>query len=529
MGQRAVVAGTATAWHAGVVRGAALATLVLGAATFLAFPPSGALTATPRARAQRAPALRFLDAANAPAGALFVSRAITNDATLPRRPAWDGTSARDADNFRVELDAPADAGLRVSVRLESIDPATGVVRARLATLALTRPTPDLPLRSTFLRLVADAIDAEAPGVSDRVLRVALGDDVRASWGEAGGAGASATLQVGRTGPAGTPRGTLRGTLRVRVLRYTSGGEPAIHRRIDQAIALGRAQIAIANEVWAQCGIGFGDPEAADVAVVDPPPPSLLAFGDGDGLPASGGGAIRLFVAGRALPAVFTRPGERPVGTALRVAAALRAAGYEARVFENPRSESGTGRSADVVVRTTDGRPASLSGPPDGPLATDRRQSVLLGRVDLTDGLTEFENATSAAGTLEERTLIRLVADDDPRTIDVLIVPRFSGGTRQGEAFIEGEDGAITNVTILDRNGLLQQRASWSQAHELGHVLLDQGLHPDNVGEDRPWLLMDADASLGLVTGPKRLTEEECLRARVESGPDAAPALLTPVP
>jgi hypothetical protein len=39
--------------------------------------------------------------------------------------------------------------------------------------------------------------------------------------------------------------------------------------------------------------------------------------------------------------------------------------------------------------------------------------------------------------------------------------------------------------------------------------------------------MDADASLGTVEGPKRLTEDECRRIRRESGTAASPALLSP--
>ena len=135
--------------------------------------------------------------------------------------------------------------------------------------------------------------------------------------------------------------------------------------------------------------------------------------------------------------------------------------------------------------------------------------------------------TALAGTLEERTLIKAIADDDPTTVDLLLINRFSSGARQGEAFIESDAGSIVNTLILDRNGIRQQRAAWTVAHELGHVLLDQPFHPDNTGPDRPWLLMDADSSLGLITGPKRITWDECHRARARSGPDAVPTLLRP--
>ena len=48
------------------------------------------------------------------------------------------------------------------------------------------------------------------------------------------------------------------------------------------------------------------------------------------------------------------------------------------------------------------------------------------------------------------------------------------------------------------------------------MLLDQPFHPDNVGPDEPWRLMDSDGALPLVTGPKRLTAVECARARHHS-------------
>ena len=54
------------------------------------------------------------------------------------------------------------------------------------------------------------------------------------------------------------------------------------------------------------------------------------------------------------------------------------------------------------------------------------------------------------------------------------------------------------------------------AHELGHVLMNDPLHPDNVGPDRPWLLMDADSGRGTVDGPKRLRAADCQRMRETS-------------
>ena len=142
---------------------------------------------------------------------------------------------------------------------------------------------------------------------------------------------------------------------------------------------------------------------------------------------------------------------------------------------------------------------------------------MLGEVDLGDGLREFDNMTALTGTLEERALVRALADEDEATIDVLVVSELCGGTRDGETFVAGEaagaPGSIANVVVISREGIARARVAFTLAHELGHVLLDQPLHPDHLGPDRPWLLMDSDASDSTIRGPRRLTETECARAR----------------
>ncbi len=146
--------------------------------------------------------------------------------------------------------------------------------------------------------------------------------------------------------------------------------------------------------------------------------------------------------------------------------------------------------------------------------------MTVGRVDLADGIDEFNNLNSASGTLEERSLVKPLADDDPSSIELFVINRFARGTRIGEAFVEGAAGAIVNGLLIDRAGISAEREAWTQSHEAGHILLDQPWHPDNMGPDRPWLLMDADASLAAVTGPKRLTAEECARIHQQSGVEA---------
>lgn len=455
--------------------------------------------------------------------AIGISRRVTNDASLPRMLAYEDTSP-DPENVRVEIADLSNRAIEGIVTVESVDPSSGEVRSTLRNVPIARPNRESPFRSPWLRLVGDRTDAQAPGVTDRVLLVALRDLVRVRYRTPDGEFVH-VLRVGRPSSEDHPRAARRASLRIRVLRTQPGGSAVIGTSDASALAIAREQVAIANEVWLQCFIGFGPPEHADVAIVDPPPPSLLAIADGDGLPAQGGGEIRFRADGRSIGPVVTRAGDPPVATALAVARALEAKGFRARVTENAAADFGAGRAADIVVRRRDGQLVRLSKDGDLPLGTDTMQSVQIGSVDLSDGMLEFDNMNASSGTIEERTLIKTLADDDPSTIELFIVNHFSRGTRQGEAFIDGDGGAIVNAVILDRAGLRQQRAAWTQAHELGHVLLNHPLHPDNVGPDRPWLLMDSDTSLPLVTGPKRIDASECARARASSGIHAYPPLL----
>ncbi|MDB4930629.1 MAG: hypothetical protein JWM10_3113, partial [Myxococcaceae bacterium] len=204
---------------------------------------------------------------------------------------------------------------------------------------------------------------------------------------------------------------------------------------------------------------------------------------------------------------------------------LRARGYTARVTTNPRTTYGAEPSADVVVLDRGGRWTNLSAAPGAALSTDRRQGALLASVDFSDGVEEFNNQNSTSGTLEERALIKPLIDDDPTTMEMIVINRFARGTRIGEAFVRGDGGSIGNGFLIDRAGIAAEREAWTQSHEAGHILLDQPWHPDNMGPDRPWLLMDADASLGTVAGPKRLSTEECARLRTRNGPGASAPLM----
>jgi hypothetical protein len=488
-----------------------------------------ALLVSRRGQTQRVPVqtveLTWLDSGNRPLSAahdaLSLSHRVTNDHTLPRGSDYDAQSS-DPEDIRIQLLDAAAQGKRLNARLESVSADGAHVRSTLP-LVLERPGAELPFRSRFVRLVGDEVDATARGVAGQVLRVALRDQVRIVYETALGS-VRQMLRVGRPGDEGGPRAARQAVLRVVVLRAYAGGAPVIGVDDLSALRIVREELAIASEIWLQCLITFGAPSETSVSIVDPPGPTLLSVADGDGLPARGG-SIRFRVDGKDIGPIETARDALPEDTAVRIVQALHLAGFDATVTVNPPAVFGAGPFADVLVRRGDGAFVRIEPIEGVPLTTDKQQRLSIGSVDLGDGMEEFDNMTAQAGTLEERTMIKALGDDDPSTIDLFIINRFTHGTRQGEAFIAASSGPVTNSLVLDRNGLRQRQTAWTLAHELGHVLLNQPLHPDNVGADVPMLLMDSDNNRGTVNGPKRLLANECLRVRYESSARAVPPLL----
>lgn len=483
-----------------------------------------AQTETSRAVAPVAAQLVLLDANNRELPrdvALGISRRITHDSSLPRSADAQVTSP-DPDNFRLQLDDPTERRAVVYATVQAL--AATERHGLLRHVPLRRVAGTSQFRSPFLRLVSDDTDASAPDVGPQLLRAQLGDVLLATLAEG-----EVAVRYRVAGAGSDGRDSLRGTLRLLVLRYQRAGAPVLGKDDREALGLARRQVEIANEIWAQCNVDFGRPEDSQVAVVDPPGPTLLSFADLDGLPARGDGAVLLRAGGKLIGPVPTRVGALPEQTALAVAREARARGLVAEVSLNPRADHGAYPSADLILRDTNGSVLVITADAGHPIGTDSRQLVRVGSVDLADGVSEFDNTISAVGTLEERTLVKVLGDGDPATIDVFLINRFVNRDRQGEAFIEADGSSMANALIFDRNAVRYERQAWVQAHELGHVLLDEPLHPDNVGPDRPWLLMDADARQGRVGGPKRLTASECAQARRRSGPGANPQLLKTLP
>jgi len=383
---------------------------------------------------------------------------------------------------------------------------------------------ELSCRGTpAIRATSDLVDRSHPEALRHSLLAEVGGKIVVGFDHA-----MAALRVG--GPRHTALGPLerfRGRLRVRLVRLAAKGSPPVGGNDAGALAIGREEVRTASALWGQCGIHFGLPAEQDVQVVDPPPPHLIAVGCDLGAPASGG--VISFVVDKKLVSVTTLAGQTPTQVASAVASALRRAGLRATLSANAPIAPGALRSVDVLVRRSDGSLASVAFREGTPLSSDASLGVCLGEVDLSDGLTHFTDFDASAGTVEERTLLKAFDDGDPSSIEVLVVPSFSGTGRIGESFIYADGSSIRNAVIIDRAGIRAGARSYALAHELGHILLDMPGHPDDYGTDRPTLLMDADAADPTIFGPRRLSVAECERAIRQSGPDAPVPLLQPWP
>ncbi|MEO6601878.1 MAG: hypothetical protein ABIQ16_18515 [Polyangiaceae bacterium] len=377
-----------------------------------------------------------------------------------------------------------------------------------------------------LRLAPDALDRAYEPVRARSLEAELGGELQV---EASGQ----VLGTWRVGAPHSPLfagiGRLGARLRVRVLRVTPGGMPTIGGDAGTAVQLIRAELRASSKLWSQCGVDLQGQSGFDIQVVDPPPVQLLAVGCDRGLPASGG-QVSFRVQGRRVR-VTTHAEESPRVVAQRIAGALRGLGLNAQLSPNQRIRSGASGAVDVLVRDARGRGVSISSDLDPHVAvsSDATLPVCLGEVDLSNGLSHFDEDDAAAGTVEERALIKAFDDSDPSTIEVLIVPSFDQSGRIGESFIDDDGAAIQNTLIIDRAALRAGPRSNALAHELGHILLDMPGHPDDYGVDQASSLMDSDAADASVFGPRRLDLADCERMLRESGPNSKVPLLSAWP
>jgi hypothetical protein len=271
-----------------------------------------------------------------------------------------------------------------------------------------------------------------------------------------------------------------------------GEEAALHDRVVRTL-----------RPWESCGIRA---LVGPVRVVDPPRDVLVAFGLPFGLPSDGREALEVRVGKRA-HTVALPPKLEPRAAAEFVRSALEALRVPSVVVARPWLAHEERPVAELRLPAAAAREARVAVKSRGRLA------VAITRVELRDGLEHFDDARSSTGSQEERALLLPLVDGEDATVEVVAVPFFGDGRRVGESFVAVDDPALVNVMIVDRGGLAASRTSHVLAHELGHILLRTGDHPDEGSRDAPRLLMDSDASDASRFGPRLITVEECARAR----------------
>ena len=448
------------------------------------------------------------------------------DRTPPARVDLDDADHKfdDSDALRVVTTSPEGSASLGALTVDSLS-AEGSTLDVIRDVKLLSVACDhgMPLGATCsasapMRLVVDDVDRSHPLVATRSVRAEVGGALVVR--DASGKKLQAIRVAGPRASNAGPIGRHRLTIHPVVMRLTAGGAPAVGGTDAGAVAALRQELALASATWGQCGITFGPVTQMDVKVQSPPPPYLVAIGDDVGMPASGG-EVHLRIEGRAVT-VVTKKGWSTRQVALELQRVAQRGGVTATLSENARIAPGAAPSVDVAMKRADGQLATV----ELLSSSDPTLSVNVGAVDLTDGLQHFGDTDSVAGTLEERALVKAVDDGDPRTIELVVIPFFSGGGRIGESFIASDGSSMRNVVIIDRAGVRARRTSFTLAHELGHVILDEPGHPDDYGIDTPTLLMDSDASDSSPFGPRRLTVDECGRAIRQSGPAARLPLLT---
>ncbi|MGE0327522.1 MAG: ImmA/IrrE family metallo-endopeptidase [Polyangiaceae bacterium] len=386
--------------------------------------------------------------------------------------------------------------------------------------------------SQALRLVTTSVDRAHPEAG-LALRVELGGHVELDLSEhRAPRTAPAELHVIGPAPATAPARLGEVRLRVHVLRQGSAGSPAIGGSDEGAKRVMQRELRDSAALWSQCGLEF---KLERLEVVDPPVTSMLSVGCEQGAQSSGGG-LELNVGTKTLKLRWPA-GLGPRQVAEKIRGAIIRLGFDVELSDNGSTGYTNLPTLDLEVRERRGSklgaPVGLFALEEGsekrPISDDATLPLCLGEVSLRDGLDHFNDFNASSGTVEERSLIKALQDDDPGTIELFVVPSFVNSGRIGESFIYTAGASVRNVLIVDRAGIRAGSRSFVLAHELGHVLLDMPGHPDDFGVDDPGRLMDSDASESSVFGPRRLSLDDCRRVWSQSGSSAPLPLITEVP
>jgi hypothetical protein len=416
---------------------------------------------------------------------------------------------------------------RPSIRLSlvSLKPGTGSVRDRIE---IRLPVAlEGAVETPWIVLVFDEEERFSPRREGRALRAGIEDTIEARVRIGGARAASWVMPVSRPSDEDHTKARMKIRLNVAMLREDVGGSPVAGSNSAEGRAIITYQLEVVSEILSQCAIDIGRIDLIPVRVVDPPGPGMISIGNRFGFP-SAGGKVRLSVDGVRLGPWTIGHGYTPDETGRLIGHQLETAGFKIRRSRNAGLDTNAFQAADILVYREDNSLATVTKWPDQPLTTDPRQALEIGALRLDDGLDTYNDNNAHVGTIEERILIKALADNDIDTIDVFVISRFTRATRQGESFVHSENTYLGNTVIIDTQALGRARQSYTLSHELGHVLAGSLDHPDSSGDSRPQLLMHSRSSSALA-GPKQLTASECehIRKRIKGKNTGAARTLNP--
>ncbi len=416
----------------------------------------------------------------------------------------DGLFDPASQEGRVVVRVPRGVSVDVPVRVVSYD-ATGAFLAEhvLPELAPCGDASELfCAASPTVRLVPEAVETPDAGPGELGLEARLGGRVAIAVGPE--EIASVPVCVPELEACG-----YEVALRPLLVRAWRGGPTVFKGAPEGEEAAFQERVVKTMRPWESCGIRA---LVGPVRVVDPPRDQLVSFGLPFGLPSDGREALEVRVGKRA-HIVTVPPKLDPRAAAEFVRGELEALHVAAWTVARPWLPHEERPAGELRIPSVGARDVRVTVRAKGRLAIE------VTRVELRDGLEHFDDARSSTGSQEERALLLPLVDGEDATVEVVAVPFFGDGRRVGESFVAVDDPALVNAMIVDRGGLAASRTSHVLAHELGHILLRSGDHPDEGSRDTPRLLMDSDASDASRFGPRLLTAAECVRARTQGASD----------
>lgn len=423
----------------------------------------------------------------------------------------DGAFADSAAPLRARVQFPREKSGVGPLRLVAYDANGAFVTEKLFPLeTLAACTDDTGLRCVLsppVHLVPEVIEEPDAPAGEAAMEARLGGRVALALGAEELASAPVCLE----GDACAFSVSLKPVL----VRAWAGGPTVFHGVVNGEREAFRERVERVLRPWESCGIRA---VIAPVRVADPPRETLLSFGLPFGLPSDGREVLEVR-RGKGVATVSVPAGLAPMAAAKHVQTALSAAGVRATLIARPWLAHEEAPAAELSLPASDAHVA---------VRAPGRLAIEITGVELRDGLEHFDDARAASGSQEERALLLPLVDRDASTVEVFAVPFFSDGRRVGESFVALDDPALVNTILIDRAGLAASRTSHVLAHELGHVLLRSGDHPDEGSRDTPRLLMDSDATDASRFGPRLITVDECARARKQGG-SMPYRVLMPVP